>query len=97
MISSETTALNDDPRAIALPAADLDQYVGACKAGSGQIFTFSRAGTTLMAATGDGAAPAQSAEARDVFFTPGQARFPQGVRARCGREGDRVLRAQGRA
>lgn len=75
MIGSETIALNDDPRAIALPAAELDQYVGAYKAASGQLFTFSRAGTTLMAATGDGTPTAQSAEARDVFFTPGRARF----------------------
>lgn len=75
MIGSETIALGDDPRAIALTAAELDQYVGTYKGASGQLFTFSRAGTTLMAATGDGAPTAQSAEARDVFFTPGRVRF----------------------
>ena len=75
MIGSETIALIDDPRAIALPAAELDQYVGTYRAASGQLFTFTRAGTALMAATGDGAPVAQGAEARDVFFTPGRARF----------------------
>ena len=75
MIGSETIALIDDPRAIVLPAAELDQYVGSYKAASGQVFTFTRADTALMAATGDNAPVAQSAEARDVFFTPGRARF----------------------
>jgi ketosteroid isomerase-like protein len=73
MISSETIALADDPAAVTLSAAVLDEYVGSYEAAPGVRFTFSRQGDTLLASTG-GPLQAQKAEVRDVFFTPGNPR-----------------------
>jgi hypothetical protein len=75
LIASETIALQDDPPAAAIPASVLDQYVGAYRAASGQVITFTRKDDRLFASS-NGSAPAlQLAEVRDVFFTPGRARF----------------------
>lgn len=75
MIGSETIALHDDPRTVQLSAATLDEYVGTYTAAPGVTFTFARSGKDLTASTGGGAPTIQHAEVRDVFFTPGRARF----------------------
>ena len=74
MIGSQTLALQDDPPAVALPAATLDEYVGTYKDGTGRRFTLIRKGGDLLAAVDDGAPTLQKAEVRDVLFTPGHAR-----------------------
>jgi hypothetical protein len=75
MIGSETIALNDDPPSIKLPPQVLDEYVGTYRSATGQTFTFTRSGDQLMASTQGSPPTAQSAEVKDVFFTPGRARF----------------------
>jgi ketosteroid isomerase-like protein len=75
MIGSETVALADDPAVIAMTPAELDEYAGTYRAASGQLFTVARQGSELAAATGDQPFAIQKAEQRDIFFTPGLARF----------------------
>jgi Domain of unknown function (DUF4440) len=75
MIGSETIALHDDPVTVTLPTEVLDEYVGSYQAASGSRFTFSRAENNLLASLNEGPTTVQSAEVRDVFFTPGRARF----------------------
>lgn len=75
MIGSETIALNDDPSTVALPPSDLDQYVGAYKTAAGARLEFTRKDDGLFASLNGGPATLQKAEVRDVFFTPGRARF----------------------
>lgn len=75
MVGSETIALHDDPRTVQLPSATLDDYVGTYTAAPGVTFTFARSGDDLTASTAGGAPTIQRAEVRDVFFTPGRARF----------------------
>lgn len=74
MIGSETLTLPDanDPPAVILPAAALDDYVGSYAAG-GTTITFTRQGADLMASANGGAAAVQKAAAADVLFTPGSA------------------------
>lgn len=75
MIASETIALRDDPQAIQLSPALLDDYVGDYEAAPGTRFRFTRSGGELYASTAGGAPTLQRAEARDLFFTPGRSRF----------------------
>ena len=72
MIGSETVALLDDPATV--PVAAIDDYVGTYRADSGLTFTFARSGADLAATTGGQPLTVQKAEARDIFFTPGNAR-----------------------
>lgn len=74
MIGSQTVALQDDPAAVTLPAATLDDYVGTYRASADMTVTLTRNGTDLMASLNGGPASAQKAELRDVFFTPGHPR-----------------------
>jgi ketosteroid isomerase-like protein len=74
MISSQTTALQDDPPAISLPAATLAEYVGTYTAGPGYAIRIAQTGNTLTASTNGAAPVALRAEVKDVFFTPGQPR-----------------------
>lgn len=74
MISSQTLSLLDDPKAVALPAAELQAYVGRYRLTEGLEVEVALKDGGLVA-TQTGAAPvAWKAEARDVFFTPGQPR-----------------------
>ncbi|MHA6204775.1 DUF4440 domain-containing protein [Dyella soli] len=74
MISSQTVALSDDPPSVVLAPEALDEYVGTYRAAPGFTVTIARQGNQLVSAT-NGAAPTPLlAEARDVLFTPGQAR-----------------------
>jgi len=75
MIGSETIALSEDPPAISLPATMLDDYVGDYQAAPEVKFTFTRSGDQLMASANGGPPTVQKAELRDVFFTPGRARY----------------------
>jgi hypothetical protein len=71
MIGSETLTLPVDPPAVALPAAVLGDYVGVYQDSSGIKVAFTRNGDRLEASANGGAASAQLAEARDVFFSAG--------------------------
>lgn len=75
MIGSETIALQDDPSAVALSPEALDEYAGTYQGNSGMRFVFTRSGERLFASVDGGPLTAQSAEVRDVFFTPGRARI----------------------
>ncbi len=74
MISSQTLALPDDPPAIHLPAAALEQYVGTYAAAPKLVVRIERQGDGLAIGVNGGKAAAMSAEAADVFFSPEQPR-----------------------
>jgi ketosteroid isomerase-like protein len=75
MISSQTLALPDDPPAITLAAAKLDEYVGSYEATSKFVFRIARDGDHLTGSV-NGAAPYPiEVEVADVLFTPGQPRM----------------------
>ncbi|THD58045.1 DUF4440 domain-containing protein [Phenylobacterium sp.] len=74
MIASSTIALFDDPAAVTLPAAILDEYVGTYQAAPEVQLTFTRQGADLLASTGAGPSAVQKAEVKDVFFSPGRSR-----------------------
>jgi ketosteroid isomerase-like protein len=75
MISSQTMAVADDPPAVKLPAAALDEYVGRYRAGPSFVFTIERRGDALEGRTGNGTPVPIEAEVKDVLFTPGQPRL----------------------
>ncbi len=74
MISSQTVALSDDPPAVPLTSAELDDYVGTYQAAPGFIVTITRQSGQLLSATNNAKPTPLMAEARDVLFTPGQPR-----------------------
>lgn len=74
MISSQTLALPDDPPAIQLSAAALDQYAGTYRVGTKLVVKITRQSDGLTSATNRGEAHPLLAEAADVMFTPGQPR-----------------------
>lgn len=75
MIQSQTLALQQDPPAVTLPPATLDDYVGTYRAGGDYEMRIVRQGGTLLAATNGGAPVAMRPELRDVFFVPGLPRM----------------------
>jgi hypothetical protein len=75
MISSQTIALQDDPPAIALASATLDEYVGTYRAVDGTTVTIARAGSNLTASLAGGRPTVLLAEVKDVFFAAGQPRI----------------------
>ena len=75
MISSQTLALQQDPAAIALPAALLDEYAGDYAMGPGLVFHITRDGGRVLGALNDAAPVEMKAEAPDVLFTPGMPRL----------------------
>lgn len=77
MIGSETLALQEDPPAIALDQATLQQYVGAYEAAPGMDITFSRQGDRLLASLNGGVSVVQEAQARDIVFSPGRGANPK--------------------
>lgn len=77
MIGSETLTLQQDPNAVALDGAALDEYAGTYQAASGMTFVFAHKGDDLMAAVNGGAETAQKAQARDIVFTPGHGTTPK--------------------
>jgi ketosteroid isomerase-like protein len=74
MISSQTMAAQDDPPAMALPPALLDEYVGTYVAGEDFRYRIERNGDELTGTPDGGKPAALKAELRDVLFTPGQPR-----------------------
>ena len=96
MIGSQTLALPDDPAAVTLTAAQLDEYPGDYRAADGREFRFVRDGDHLNASLQGGPATAQAAEVRDVFFTPGRPRFRKVfTRDRDGQVDGFLYRAEG--
>ena len=74
MIASETLAIPDDPGAVTLAVATLDEYVGRYEAAPGVFATFIRKGNDIFVTNG-GPLSLQKAEVRDVLFAPGRSRF----------------------
>lgn len=74
MISSQTMTVPDDPPAVTLPEATLNDYVGRYRAGPDLVFTVERSGAGLQGRVGDGTPFPLKAELKDVLFTPGQPR-----------------------
>ena len=75
MISSQTLALQQDPPAIALPAALLDQYVGDYRMSDKFIYRIARDGDHLTGSMNGGEPVMLQAELQDVLFSPGQPRI----------------------
>jgi len=75
MISSQTMAAQDDPQAVALPAATLDEYVGTYQLGGDLSYRIERNGDALTGTVQGGKPVVLQAELRDVLFTPGQPRI----------------------
>ena len=74
MISSQTLAPPDDPPAIQLPVATLDQYAGTYRAGPELVVKIVHQHEGLESATTGGEAHPLLVEVPDVMFTPGQPR-----------------------
>jgi hypothetical protein len=70
MIVSQTMNVPGLPKAVTLPAAALDEYVGVYALGSAMRVTIARSGAGLAASTNGAAAVPLEAELRDVMFTP---------------------------
>jgi hypothetical protein len=75
MISSQTLALQQDPPAIVLPVAQLDEYVGTYSMAQGLVFQITRDGDRLLGKLNDAEPAEMKVEARDVLFTPGMPRL----------------------
>ena len=75
MISSQTLAVPEDPAAIALPPAALDEYAGTYQLAPELNYVISRNGAELSGGMAGTPARAMKAEVRDVFFTPGAPRL----------------------
>jgi len=74
LISSQTMTKAQEPAAVSLEPAVLDDYVGTYSA-NGVTVKIDRDGAALHSATNGGAATKLDMEARDVAFTPGQPRL----------------------
>lgn len=74
LIAEQDIALQQDPLAVTLPVATLDQYVGIYRAGPDYTYTIARNGDELTGQTNSGKPAALKAELADVLFTPGQPR-----------------------
>lgn len=75
MVSSQTLALPEDPPAVALAPAALDEYVGTYAAAPDYAIRVTRQGDQLLAAVNGGQPVAMKAELRDIFFVPGAPRL----------------------
>ncbi len=75
MISSQTLALQQDPAAVKLTSAMLDQYVGNYALSPQMVFHITRDGDKLMGGMNDAAPTEMKAEAPDVLFSPGNPRL----------------------
>ncbi|HWX67480.1 MAG TPA: nuclear transport factor 2 family protein [Rhodanobacter sp.] len=84
MISSQTTAVPQDPSAVTLPVNVLDEYAGIYRAGADMTFVIARHGDELTGAVNGGKPYAIKAELKDVLFTPGQPRLRRLVQRDAG-------------
>ncbi len=74
VIGQQTLAMRQDPPAVQLPVATLDDYVGRYKAGPDLIYEITRNGDDLSGGVVGGKPGPQKMELRDVMFAPGQPR-----------------------
>jgi ketosteroid isomerase-like protein len=74
LIASQTLALQQDPPAVALAPADLQDYVGTYRLAQDFTVQISLQDGVLVSSTNGGQAVPLKAELRDVLFTPGQPR-----------------------
>lgn len=70
----QTIALQQDPPAMRLPPAVLDEYVGRYTAGPDFVYEISHGGDGLLGGVVGGKPAMLSLELRDVAFSPGQPR-----------------------
>jgi hypothetical protein len=97
MIVSQTLALQQDPPAVQLESALLDQYIGTYRVGADIVYTISRQGDHLTGAVNGGSPVVLAAELRDVLFTPGHPRIRKIFqRDESGRVTGYVSRREGR-
>jgi hypothetical protein len=97
MIASQTLALQQDPPAVQLESAVLDQYVGTYTVGADLVYTISRQGDQLTGAANGGSPVVLEAELRDVLFAPGHPRIRKIFkRDESGRVTGYVSRREGR-
>ncbi|HEV2676136.1 MAG TPA: DUF4440 domain-containing protein [Aliidongia sp.] len=75
LIASQTLALQQDPPAIPLSPADLQDYVGTYRLAADLTVTITLKDDGLVSSTNGGTAVPLKAELRDVLFTPGQPRL----------------------
>ena len=73
MIASQTMVVPQDPPEMALPSAQLDEYVGRYEAGPTLKIEIVRTGGSLASRLNDGTLRPLKVELRDVLFTPGTA------------------------
>ena len=74
LIAMHTLAARQDPPAVTLPTATLDDYVGRYEIGPDYFYVITRNGDELMGGTEGGKPAPLKAELRDVLFAPGQPR-----------------------
>jgi hypothetical protein len=97
MIASQTLALQQDPPAVQLESAVLDQYVGTYTVGTDLVYTISRQGDHLTGMVSGGSPVVLEAELRDVLFAPGHPRIRKIFkRDESGRVTGYVSRREGR-
>lgn len=71
IIASQTMYVPQDPKAVNLPAADLDAYAGTYEVDPSYKVVIRRDGDGLTATANGGAPTALKVEVRDVLFVPG--------------------------
>jgi hypothetical protein len=74
LVAAHVHAALVDPPAVALPPAQLDEYVGRYRLTDALTYEIRRDGDGLVGQRSDRPAQVLAAEARDVFFVPGQPR-----------------------
>jgi ketosteroid isomerase-like protein len=72
MISSQTLTVPEDPPAVALAPAVLEDYVGTYQITPDIVITITRQDNKIFSALNGGAASEMKIEVRDVLFTPGR-------------------------
>jgi ketosteroid isomerase-like protein len=74
LVATQNMALLQDPPAIELAPARLDEYAGSYALAASIIYTIQRVGTALVGRRGTGKEQTLKVEAADVLFVPGQPR-----------------------
>ena len=74
VLAQQTLALRQDPPAVLLAEAALNDYVGRYRAGSDLVYEITRKGGDLSGGVVGGKPSALKMELRDVMFVPGQPR-----------------------
>ncbi len=74
VLAQQTLALRQDPPAVQLAEATLNDYVGRYRAGPDLVYEITRRGGDLNGGVASGKPSALKMELRDVMFAPGQPR-----------------------